>query len=245
DCLTENFENGFGDFRNTSIQFCRSQLMWTIGRYSTLNIQSPHPRSTSFATVQPTWTCMTTFNFMITRGATLEVTGYLLSRNDTDVVWVEVRQYVVGGSDVQVGLGGFTPTQSSLVPSWRTLRIVIPGTGRFEGYIKLWGRASARSVLLIDSLRYIAPSYDKDLCLPYKVPTTTTSTTTTTTRAPTTTTKTTTTTTTTTELPTTITTEKLTTTTATPSTTVTSPSTTQTPRLSLTVLLVKIKKFFR
>ncbi|CAH2217301.1 jg22394 [Pararge aegeria aegeria] len=72
---------------------------------------------------------------MVTRGATLEVTGYLLSRDDTDVVWVEVMQYVAGGSDIQVGLGGFRPTQSSLETSWRTLRIAISGTGRFEGYI--------------------------------------------------------------------------------------------------------------
>ncbi|XP_045776064.1 fibronectin type III domain-containing protein 1-like [Maniola jurtina] len=214
---------------------------------------------------QSTLHCMTSYNFNITRGGTIEVNRYMMPTNDSDAVFVDVMLYSPVASDLAVVGSSFFATQNNFVRGWGIHSFRVPGQGSFVGYLRFRGKASPDSVVLIDSFRYIAPSFNKDLCVIYKEDKSTTTTkepTMTTTGLPSTTSTTTellppassttqqqTTKITTTEIPNTkVTTVAPTITTkAETSTTIvtTTRSPTVTPRLSISILLVKIKKFFR
>ncbi|XP_023950163.2 uncharacterized protein LOC112054563 [Bicyclus anynana] len=151
---------------NTTDEFCSEKYMFNIENYSAVNVQSPHPQSTRFATVNSNWTCMRSEGFWVSNGGVLEVTAFMNATSLTDHVWIEVRQNFFGGCDFLVGLGALLPSRN---PTWQTIRVTVEhdSSAVFRGYIVLWGRAAPQSLVMIDSFRYISRSTDEADCLAY------------------------------------------------------------------------------
>lgn len=131
DCVTENFENGIAAFST-----CGQREKMMLGEYAALNMISPHPLSTKFVTPQSSNTtalkCLESTNLTLTRGGTLEVNRYTTSKNATDRMTVEIADNQTG---TVVATGFFSPSQTHFVQGWETFRMIIPGSGIFQGVV--------------------------------------------------------------------------------------------------------------
>ncbi|CAH2227224.1 jg3559, partial [Pararge aegeria aegeria] len=166
-CVTYNFEdNQKVNFTNT-YGICRGMSSWDVGKYSTLSIDSPHRDSNIFITPRTTLSCISSFKFSVTGSATLELNVYMAPTAKSDQITVLVFQSLPGANDATVGNAVLSPNDINFVPGWQTMRVRIVGIGTHEGYITLLGMASLTSVVLVDSFRYVAPTYDIDSCIIY------------------------------------------------------------------------------
>ncbi|KAH9629752.1 hypothetical protein HF086_009879 [Spodoptera exigua] len=225
-CVTYNFEKDFDDLFNNYAGLCYTgnHLSWITEQYSNFDLTGPNKLSTKFITPTPgnTMSCTTSFSFTMNAGGTIELEMYADSETNHNIQIMVFEE----ASDGVVGMANPAPAKG-----WRTVRIEnLGGKYTFEGFVSIMAMASTDHIILIDSIRYLPPEMNPDLCKIYEEITSTTPTTTTpTTTTPTTTTPTTTTPTTTTPTTTTPTTTTPTTTTPTTTTPTTTTPTTTTP----------------
>ncbi|XP_034833587.2 uncharacterized protein [Maniola hyperantus] len=186
DCVTVDFENNFEDnFTNNNTE-CTGRSAWNIRQYSSVNIDSPHPRSAKFIAPQQGFSCVSSFKFPMTTGGRLEVNLYMMSTSQVDQLTTVVFHSIVGGNDISLSRTFFNNESSDFVPGWQTLNITVDGPERFEGYITFHAMSmSPNPIIWIDSFRYVGPSSDKDSCVIYEDESSTQAPTTTTTEAPT------------------------------------------------------------
>ncbi|XP_045775579.1 uncharacterized protein LOC123874350 isoform X1 [Maniola jurtina] len=169
DCVTEDFENNFEDNFTSNNTECTGFFTWDIKQYSSVDIDSPHPESTSFITPQPGVSCVSSFKFPMTTGGRLQVNLYMMSTSLVDQLTIIIYQSILGGNDITINRVFHSNMSSEFVPGWQTINMTIDGPARFEGYVTF--NAISRSpnpIIWIDSFRYIGPSSDKDSCVIYE-----------------------------------------------------------------------------
>ncbi|XP_046966606.1 cell wall protein DAN4-like [Vanessa cardui] len=168
DCVVFNFEdNSFDDFTNHT-QICRDLPMWDLGRYDDLKMDSPHENSTLYISPKSQLSCVTSLLFPIRAGGTLEVNLYLELNTHFDFIFVLVYRTMPNANDVVVAIVTLSAADFSLTRGWQTVRVSPFGFGVYNGYVTFMGIASESSVILIDSVRFIAPSLSEESCPIYK-----------------------------------------------------------------------------
>ncbi|CAH2211536.1 jg662 [Pararge aegeria aegeria] len=166
-CVTYSFEdNEKVNFTNT-FGICHGMASWDVREYSMSSLDSPHRDSKVFITPRTTLSCISSFTFSITGSAILELNVYMAPTAKSDQIKLLVFQSLPGANDATVGNAILSPKDINFVPGWQTMRLRLVGTGAREGYIALLGMASEKSVVLVDSFRYIASTFDIDSCIIY------------------------------------------------------------------------------
>ncbi|CAH2218174.1 jg27469, partial [Pararge aegeria aegeria] len=117
DCVTVDFENGLeGNFTNT-FGVCSGMQMWNLKQYSSLDMDSPHPKAASFISPQVSMSCMSSFQFTLSPGGMLEVNLYMLpTAPSIDHLIILVFQYNPGGNDGTIANVVLSASGSSFVP---------------------------------------------------------------------------------------------------------------------------------
>ncbi|CAH2228659.1 jg1500, partial [Pararge aegeria aegeria] len=134
DCVIENFEYNYESDFNNNYGSCSGYLRWSIKQYSSLqySIKSPHLGSTRFVTVQSPLRCISSFNFTMTGGGTIEVNRYMTTRHYENEMSVLVFRIADAGT-VEI-VAEHHSFMIDFVPGWQTLTLSIPGLSSFTGY---------------------------------------------------------------------------------------------------------------
>ncbi|XP_028161095.1 uncharacterized protein LOC114353333 isoform X2 [Ostrinia furnacalis] len=160
-CVTYQFGQDYNTLFSSD-GVCRYSTNWLLRNYSMLAIDSPHEDSFSCIIPGNGWSCTSSFIFPMSAGGILEMKVYLQPFLAADRVLVTVYQINSLGTDLVVGSAG-TDRQFG----WSTLRIQLAGDGDFDGQITIMGQVAIRSVVLVDSFRYIPPSSNEENCKIY------------------------------------------------------------------------------
>ncbi|KAJ2949497.1 hypothetical protein O0L34_g15420 [Tuta absoluta] len=170
-CVTYNFEDSFYD-SFSGVGMCTnlpSVGNWTLGNYSTTSVELPHPDSTSFISPSTIMSCTSSFTFPMRSGGIFEVNVYMDANEPSNELLIFVNEVVEGGADTQVALIPLTPNLPIYQEGWNTLTAILGGNGTYDGYVTLMAVAAEGSEVLVDSFRYIPPSYETENCEIYSV----------------------------------------------------------------------------
>ncbi|XP_063830134.1 mucin-12-like [Ostrinia nubilalis] len=160
-CVTYQFGQDFNSlFSNDGV--CRYSANWLLRNYTSLTIDSPHKNSVLCIIPGNGWSCTSSFTFPMSAGGILEVEVYLEPFSATDRVLVTVYQINSLGTDLVVGSAA-----SDRQFGWSTLRIQLAGDGDYDGQVTIMGQVAVRSLVIVDSFRYIPPTVDESLCIVY------------------------------------------------------------------------------
>nr|XP_026493303.1 A-agglutinin anchorage subunit-like [Vanessa tameamea] len=139
--------------------------MWDLRRYDDLQMDAPHENSTFYIAPKSELSCMSSLTFPITGGGTLDINLYMEPTQDSDQITFLVFQSEPFGVITSYVLSAL---DSSLTRGWQIVKFSIGGSSVFNGFVTLMGVASESSVILIDSIRFIAPSHSEELCQIYE-----------------------------------------------------------------------------
>ncbi|XP_047532744.1 cell wall protein DAN4-like [Vanessa atalanta] len=142
-----------------------ARSMWDLRRYDDLQMDAPHENSTFYIVPTSQVSCMSSLVFPITGGGTLDVKLYMKPAAESDQITILAFQHEPKGVVGSLILSAMDP---NFTKGWQHLKITLIGTGVYNGFVTLMGIASESSVILIDSVRFIAPSYSEEFCQIYK-----------------------------------------------------------------------------
>ncbi|XP_064073074.1 uncharacterized protein LOC135193636 [Vanessa tameamea] len=164
-CVVFNFENdSFHDFTN-DFGVCVGRSMWDLRQYDDLPMDAPHENSTFYIAPTSEVSCMSSLIFPITGGGTLDVKLYMEPAAESDQITILAFQHEPKGVVGNLILSAMDP---NFTRGWQHLKVTLIGSGVYNGFVTLMGIASESSVILIDSVRFIAPSYSEEFCQIYK-----------------------------------------------------------------------------
>nr|XP_021181869.2 uncharacterized protein LOC110370405 [Helicoverpa armigera] len=161
-CVTYDFGSNFYDSFNNGNTLCAGMATWRLGNYSSLELQSPHHDTDLFITPDENLSCVSSYGFEMKSSGILEVYVYMESTSTRDQIVVLANEVAKSGNNVVTGTSILTPLKKDYFDGWHVLRIDLFGTGIFSGYVSFLGVASPGSKVIIDSFRYIPPSFDED-----------------------------------------------------------------------------------
>ncbi|XP_046966605.1 uncharacterized protein PB18E9.04c-like isoform X2 [Vanessa cardui] len=165
DCVVFNFEDDSLDDFTNDFGVCVGRSMWDLRRYDDLPLDAPHENSTIYISPESELSCMSSTTFPITEGGTLDIKLYMEPTANSDQIIILVFQSEPLGVITSYVLSAM---DSSLTRGWQVVKLPVGGPSVYDGFITLMGVASKSSVILIDSVRFIAPSLNEELCPIYK-----------------------------------------------------------------------------
>ncbi|XP_047532655.1 A-agglutinin anchorage subunit-like [Vanessa atalanta] len=142
--------------------------MWDLRRYNDLPMNAPHENSTFYIAPKSTMSCMSSLIFPITGEGTVDINLYIDLITHLDQIVILVFQSMPNELDAVVASVVLSAADPNLARGWQTVKVTLVGLGAYNGYVTLMGVASESSVILIDSIRYIAPSHSEELCPIYE-----------------------------------------------------------------------------
>lgn len=132
-CSTYNFENNFEFFENKGT-FCEPFPSWSIGYYSSVDIEKWNDESVSFAYPRSQLSCTASFPFAMS-GGVFEANVFVNSSSVDDHLTAVLMLRNPGGQDAALNTQ-ILHKQSDNVDGWYTLRLNVHNTiGEFNGYV--------------------------------------------------------------------------------------------------------------
>ncbi|KAJ8714681.1 hypothetical protein PYW07_002906 [Mythimna separata] len=167
ECVAYNFESDFEELFDSDRGLCTGFSRWKLDQYTSLPIDHTSSESLQFISPQEFISCISSFPFEASNGGVVEVNVYIQSAVPNDQITVLVNKIVDEASDVVIGSAGVSPLSSNYAEGWQVLRIVLSASGTFNGYISFLGSASPKSIVLVDSFRYIPSELTAEECKIY------------------------------------------------------------------------------
>ncbi|XP_004926755.1 uncharacterized protein LOC101742057 [Bombyx mori] len=165
ECIQFTFESGIGLYGNDSAM-CSPFPIWNLGTYSSIEVETPHVKSTHFVEPNDRTSCFTSPKIQMENGGRLEINVFVDSVVGRDIsLSVVVSENVPNGVDSIVAVSNLP---QSTTPGWHVLSANIVGSVAFEGYVNFIGHRSTGSHILIDAIRYIPPHVDVNDCVLYE-----------------------------------------------------------------------------
>lgn len=126
-CITYNFEKDFDTLFSSELSACASVMnSWTLNDYKSLELESPHPRSTMFLSPKASQSCVSSFTFPMVNG-TLEINVYMENVQASDFI-----NTLVMDSSGMLDNKLYNTGAINFKPGWNNLKIT---TGVTNGYV--------------------------------------------------------------------------------------------------------------
>lgn len=131
-CITYNFEKDFDTLFSSELSACASVMnSWTLNDYKSLELESPHPRSTMFLSPKASQSCVSSFHFPML-GGTLEINVYMENVQDFDFINI----LIMSASGGVYGQKVYNTAAENFKLGWNNLRITPNGiTGVTNVYV--------------------------------------------------------------------------------------------------------------
>ncbi|CAH0687692.1 unnamed protein product [Spodoptera exigua] len=167
-CVAYNFETDFETLFTSDSGVCTGFSKWDLYNYITVPVNHPSEESFQFIAPQSSISCISSFSFNAEAGGVVEVNVYMDSKTNTDQIAVLVNKIADDNTDVVIGSTVLTPLNDNYADGWHVLRVTLSGNGKFNVFISFLGLGSAKSIVLVDSFRYISPTFSKEECQIYE-----------------------------------------------------------------------------
>lgn len=130
ECITYNLEKDVEkSFVNNKDDICSGSKSLSIGYYSDIGVNRPHPHSSTFIYLTSDLSCGSSFDFSNTNGGTVEINVYFSGSATTDHIKVIFKEDVIGGSSF------IRPSLANFVPGWQTLKFNVTSAGTSSGHV--------------------------------------------------------------------------------------------------------------
>ncbi|XP_028161110.1 uncharacterized protein LOC114353343 isoform X2 [Ostrinia furnacalis] len=169
DCVSFNFENDFETQFDPGKGICGDNAFlvpWTLANYSSIAVESPHPLSESFITPAISMSCVASSTFPMSVDGVIEINLYMDNEPMVKQLIIVIQELNDNGNYGTINTVVYSSMDASFIPGWASLRIDVDHAteDQFDGHIVLMGMASAGSVVLVDSFRYIPSSTNEEDC---------------------------------------------------------------------------------
>lgn len=134
-CVKYDFESNFDNSFNNGNPVCAGMAAWSMGNYSTINIQSPNEETDLFITPDDSLSCVSSYVFEMRSTGFVEVYVYMESTSQQDQIIVLANEVSSSGNTVVTGTAILTPLNTNYFNGWHVLRIDLFGTEIFNGYV--------------------------------------------------------------------------------------------------------------
>lgn len=137
-CVKYTFEEGFDDLFSNERGICSVAgiTSWECKDYKDTAINTQPESSTKFISPKTSPSCGSSLVFPMSAGGIVEVNIYMESE-EYDQIAVLVHRVVNGTNDAVVGSAGASPLFPQFIRGWQTLRLVLSGTGTYDGYVSM------------------------------------------------------------------------------------------------------------
>lgn len=149
-CVTYDFGANFESTFNNGTSVCNGMATWTLGDYSSFDIESLHPETEMFIKPDEILSCVSSYSFEMMSNGTLEAYVYMESTSPGDQIVVLANEISTSGRNVVTGTAMLTPLSATYFNGWHVLRINLFGTGIFNGYVSIFNNSCCFSVSIND-----------------------------------------------------------------------------------------------
>lgn len=137
DCLRYTFEEDFGTLFSNESGLCGGMQFWELRSYSSISMDRPHEYSHLFISPRESLSCVSSFNFNMLAGGTVEVNIYMDGASRNDQISLLVQHNSTGAVAGNTANSALDP---NFVRGWHTLRVSLTGNGIFTGYVSVLKR---------------------------------------------------------------------------------------------------------